>query len=276
MRCSFSCETELLEVRRLADAAVLFELAQTSFFRSRTILVLLVMAAAPAVRAAQFKVAEACFDQNYPKPPRCSTRSQHQVRAFLADHDAGGIGVARDHGPDNRGAAAWTGRRPQRRRTPITAACMDKIPIIGWTGVSSRPPGALASTSRRATQPRSAMSNDGAALGAAVPVSNARAATSRSSGARSRAGRPWAKALGAECPQARHAPLQYVVLPEEDAVEYQTLEAALLDELRRKARCSSCWRAGSRSPPGVWRAPIAWRSSCSRSGAGRTPGSAWP
>ena len=28
---------------------------------------------------------------------------EHQVRAFLADHDAGGIGVARDHGRHDRG-----------------------------------------------------------------------------------------------------------------------------------------------------------------------------
>ena len=34
---------------------------------------------------------------------------------------------------------------------------------------------------------------------------------------------------------------------------------------RRKASCRPCSRAGSRSPPGVWSAPIAWRPRCSRS-----------
>ena len=50
----------------------------------------------------------ACYEENYPKPPRCSTRSRHWVRAFLADPDADGIGVARDYG---REIAAWATRR---------------------------------------------------------------------------------------------------------------------------------------------------------------------
>ena len=77
------------------------------------------------------------------------------------------------------------------------------------------------------------MSNDGAAPRAAVPVSNARAEASRKNGAqvaraedRSRQGRSAQNAL-------RHGmrALKYVVLPDEDAVEFAALEAALLDEL---------------------------------------------
>jgi hypothetical protein len=77
------------------------------------------------------------------------------------------------------------------------------------------------------------MSNDGAALGAAVPVSNARAEASRRNGAKSRG----PKTAEGKARSARNAlrhgmrALQYVVLPDEDAVEFQTLEAALLDEL---------------------------------------------
>jgi len=32
-----------------------------------------------------------------------SPRRQHQLRAFLADHDAGGVGVAGHHGRHDRG-----------------------------------------------------------------------------------------------------------------------------------------------------------------------------
>ena len=51
--------------------------------------------------------------------------------------------------------------------------------------------------------------------------------------------------------------LNYVVLPDEDAVEFQALEAALLDELAPEGALQVCSRAGSRSPPGVWRGRIA-------------------
>ena len=79
----------------------------------------------------------------------------------------------------------------------------------------------------------SAMSNDGAALGAAVPVPMP-VPQPAAGAAPSRAGRrrPVGKARSAQN-ALRHGmrALQYVVLPEEDAVQYQTLEAALLDEL---------------------------------------------
>ena len=77
------------------------------------------------------------------------------------------------------------------------------------------------------------MSDDGAAPRAAVPVSNARAEASRQERRevaraedRSRQGRSAQNAL-------RHGlrALNYVVLPDEDAVEFQALEAALVDEL---------------------------------------------
>ena len=77
------------------------------------------------------------------------------------------------------------------------------------------------------------MSNDGAALGAAVCVSDARAAASRRNGAKSRGPKtPAGKARSARN-ALRHGmrALQYVVLPDEDAVQFQTLERALLDEL---------------------------------------------
>jgi hypothetical protein len=77
------------------------------------------------------------------------------------------------------------------------------------------------------------MSNDGAAPRAAVPVSSARAEASRKNGAKSRGPRsPEGKARSAQN-ALRHGmrALQYVVLPDEDAVQFQALEAALLDEL---------------------------------------------
>ena len=77
------------------------------------------------------------------------------------------------------------------------------------------------------------MSSDGAAPRAAVPVSNARAEASRKNGAKSRGPKtPEGKARSAQN-ALKHGmrALKYVVLPDEDAVEFQALEAALLDEL---------------------------------------------
>ena len=68
---------------------------------------------------------------------------------------------------------------------------------------------------------------------AAVPVSNARAEASRRNGAKSRGPKtPAGKARAAQN-ALKHGmrALQYVVLPDEDAVEFQALEAALVDEL---------------------------------------------
>ena len=77
------------------------------------------------------------------------------------------------------------------------------------------------------------MSSVGAALGAAVPVSNARAAASRRNGAKSRGPKtPEGKARSAQN-ALKHGmrALRYVVLPDEDGVAFQALEAALMDEL---------------------------------------------
>ena len=77
------------------------------------------------------------------------------------------------------------------------------------------------------------MSNVGAALGAAVPVPNARAAASRRNGAKSRGPKtPEGKARSAQN-ALKHGmrALRYVVLPDEDGVEFQALENALLEEL---------------------------------------------
>jgi hypothetical protein len=77
------------------------------------------------------------------------------------------------------------------------------------------------------------MSDNGAAPRAVVPVSNARAEASRRNGAKSRGPKtPAGKARAAQN-ALKHGmrALNYVVLPDEDAVEFQTLEAALLDEL---------------------------------------------
>ena len=65
------------------------------------------------------------------------------------------------------------------------------------------------------------------------PISNARAEASRRNGAKSRGPKtPVGKArVGTKCAKHGMRALQYVVLPDEDAVEFQTLEAALLDEL---------------------------------------------
>ena len=77
------------------------------------------------------------------------------------------------------------------------------------------------------------MSSVGAAPGAAVPVSNARAEASRRNGAKSRGPKtPAGKARSAQN-ALRHGmrALRYVVLPDEDGVAFQALEAALMDEL---------------------------------------------
>ena len=90
------------------------------------------------------------------------------------------------------------------------------------------------------------MSNDGAALGAAVPVSNARAAASRRNGAKSRGPKtPAGKARSAQN-TLRHGmrALRYVVLPDQDGVAFQALEAALMDELAPVGDASG----GARAP----------------------------
>jgi hypothetical protein len=77
------------------------------------------------------------------------------------------------------------------------------------------------------------MSSAGAAPRAAVSVSNARAEASRKNGAKSRGPKtPVGKARSAQN-ALKHGmrALIHVVLPDEDAVAFQTLEAALLDEL---------------------------------------------
>jgi hypothetical protein len=77
------------------------------------------------------------------------------------------------------------------------------------------------------------MSSAGAAPRAAVPISNARAEASRRNGAKSRGPKtPVGKARSAQN-ALKHGmrALNYVVLADEDAVEFQALEAALLDEL---------------------------------------------
>ena len=83
-------------------------------------------------------------------------RREHQVRAFLADHDAGGIGVARDHGRHDRGVgdeqgldtvraqlrvdhgvadpANWAGRRCWRRRRIRTGAASGSFGSQGCEG----------------------------------------------------------------------------------------------------------------------------------------------
>ena len=65
------------------------------------------------------------------------------------------------------------------------------------------------------------------------PISNARAEASRRNGAKSRGPKtPEGKARSAQNALKHGMRAQkYVVLPDEDAVEFQALEAALLDEL---------------------------------------------
>ena len=77
------------------------------------------------------------------------------------------------------------------------------------------------------------MSSVGAALGAAVPISNARVEASRKNGAKSRGPKtPAGKARSAQN-ALKHGmrALRYVVLPDEDGIEFQALEAALVEEL---------------------------------------------
>jgi hypothetical protein len=77
------------------------------------------------------------------------------------------------------------------------------------------------------------MSSAGAAPRAAVPVSNARAEASRRNGAKSRGPKtPEGKARSAQN-ALRHGmrAQRYVVLPDEDAVEFAELQAALIEEL---------------------------------------------
>jgi hypothetical protein len=77
------------------------------------------------------------------------------------------------------------------------------------------------------------MSAIGAAYGAAVPLSNARAEASRRNGAKSRG----PKTLEGKARSAQNAlkhglrAQKYVVLPEEDATEFAELEAAMIEEL---------------------------------------------
>jgi hypothetical protein len=77
------------------------------------------------------------------------------------------------------------------------------------------------------------MSSIGAARRAAVPVSNARAEASRKNGAKSRG----PKSREGKARSAQNAlkhglrAQKYVVLPEEDAVEFAELEAAMIEEL---------------------------------------------
>ena len=77
------------------------------------------------------------------------------------------------------------------------------------------------------------MSSIGAARGAAVPVSNARAEASRKNGARSRGfTSPEGKARSSQNALKHGLRAQkYMVLPEEDAAEFAGLEAAMIEEL---------------------------------------------
>ena len=77
------------------------------------------------------------------------------------------------------------------------------------------------------------MSSATAAPRAAVPVSNARAAASRQNGARSRGpSTPEGKARAAQNALKHGLRAQkYLVLPDEDAAEFEVLEAALVEEL---------------------------------------------
>jgi hypothetical protein len=133
------------------------------------------------------------------------------------------------------------------------------------------------------------MSSAGAARGAAVPVSNARAEASRKNGARSRGPKtPEGKARSAQN-ALKHGmrAQQYVVLPEEDPDEFADLQAAMIEELapvgalqtvlaRRVA--VAAWRlaradrlAAGTGVGAPFPNPAANRSSCSRRGAMAPP-----
>jgi hypothetical protein len=77
------------------------------------------------------------------------------------------------------------------------------------------------------------MSSVGAARGAAVPVSNARAEASRKNGAKSRGPKTLEGKTRSSQNALKHGlrAQKYVVLPEEDAGEFADLEATLIEEL---------------------------------------------
>ena len=117
------------------------------------------------------------------------------------------------------------------------------------------------------------MSSVGAAPRAAVTMSNARAAASRKYGAKSCGPKtPEGKARSAQN-ALKHGmrALRYVVLPDEDGVEFQAFENALMDEL---APVGALQVVLARRV--AMAAPTAWRSSYSRNGGGTTAASAWP
>ena len=121
------------------------------------------------------------------------------------------------------------------------------------------------------------MSSVGAAPRTAVTMSNARAAASRKNGAKLCGPKtPEGKARSAQN-ALRHGmrALRYVVLPDEDGVEFQAFENALMDELAPVAALQVA--LARLIAMAAWRlpAPTAWRSGCSRNGGGTTPASAW-
>jgi hypothetical protein len=87
--------------------------------------------------------------------------------------------------------------------------------------------------SRIGAAPRAAASAPDAPARAATPVSNARAAASRKNGARSRGPRSAEGKARSAQNALKHGmrALTYVVLPDESAVEFAALEAALVAEL---------------------------------------------
>ena len=122
------------------------------------------------------------------------------------------------------------------------------------------------------------MSSATAALRAAVSVCNARAEASRQNGAKSR-GPKTAEGRARSAQNAlKHGmrAQKHLVLPDEDAAEFDALEAALVEELAPVGALQACSRGGSRSPPGASRGRTALKSSCSRSAAARTAGSGSP
>ena len=94
-----------------------------------------------------------------------------------------------------------------------------------------------------------------------APVSNARAEASRRNGARSRGPKTEEGKARSAQNALKHGmrAQQHLVLPDEDGAEFADLEAALVAELAPVGALQPCSRAASRSPRGVWRAPIASR-----------------